>query len=40
MSGMDNHQAGMGTMGEFKTPEMEGDPGLYDSSTLPRRDVG
>ena len=27
MSGMDNHQAGMGTMGEVKTPEMEGHPG-------------
>ena len=26
-SGMDNHQAGMGTMGELKTPEMEGYPG-------------
>jgi arylsulfatase len=27
MSGMDNHQAGMGTMGEVKTTEMEGHPG-------------
>ena len=27
MSGMDNHRAGLGTMGEFKTPEMEGHPG-------------
>ena len=27
MSGMDNHQAGMGTMGELKTSEMEGHPG-------------
>jgi arylsulfatase A-like enzyme len=27
MSGVDNHQAGMGTMGELKTPEMEGHPG-------------
>ena len=27
MSGMDNHQAGLGTMGELKTPEMEGHPG-------------
>jgi arylsulfatase A-like enzyme len=27
MSGVDNHQAGMGTMGEIKTPEMEGHPG-------------
>lgn len=27
MSGTDNHQAGMGTMGELKTAEMEGHPG-------------
>ena len=27
LSGMDNHRAGLGTMGEFKTPEMEGHPG-------------
>lgn len=27
LSGMDNHLAGIGTMGEFKTPEMEGYPG-------------
>ena len=27
MSGMDNHRAGMGTMGELKTLEMEGHPG-------------
>jgi arylsulfatase len=27
MSGMDNHQAGLGTMGEIKTPQMEGHPG-------------
>ncbi len=27
LSGVDNHQAGMGTMAEFKTPEMEGHPG-------------
>ena len=27
MSGLDNHQAGLGTMGELKTPEMEGHPG-------------
>lgn len=27
LSGVDNHLAGMGTMGEFKTPEMEGHPG-------------
>jgi arylsulfatase len=26
-SGIDNHRAGMGTMGEVKTPEMEGHPG-------------
>jgi arylsulfatase A-like enzyme len=27
LSGMDNHLAGMGTMGEIKTEEMEGHPG-------------
>jgi arylsulfatase len=27
LSGVDNHQAGLGTMGEFNTPEMEGYPG-------------
>jgi arylsulfatase A-like enzyme len=27
LSGVDNHRAGMGTMGEIKTPEMEGHPG-------------
>jgi len=27
LSGMDNHLAGIGTMGEFKTPEMDGYPG-------------
>ncbi len=27
LSGTDNHVAGMGTMGEIKTPEMEGHPG-------------
>jgi arylsulfatase A-like enzyme len=27
MSAVDNHQAGMGTMGELKTPEMESHPG-------------
>ncbi len=27
MSGLDNHQAGLGTMGELKTQEMEGHPG-------------
>jgi arylsulfatase len=27
LSGMDNHRAGLGTMGEVKTPEMEGHPG-------------
>ena len=27
MSGVDNHRAGLGTMGEVKTPEMEGHPG-------------
>jgi arylsulfatase len=27
LSGIDNHRSGMGTMGEIKTPEMEGHPG-------------
>nr|CAM58126.1 arylsulfatase A [uncultured marine microorganism] len=27
LSGVDNHLAGIGTMGEFLTPEMEGFPG-------------
>jgi arylsulfatase len=27
LSGIDNHLAGMGTMGEIRTPEMEGRPG-------------
>jgi arylsulfatase len=27
LSGVDNHRAGIGTMGELKTPEMEGHPG-------------
>jgi len=27
LSGVDNHQAGLGTMGEMKTPEMDGYPG-------------
>jgi len=27
LSGMDNHRAGLGTMGELKTPEMEDHPG-------------
>jgi arylsulfatase len=27
LSGVDNHRAGLGTMGELKTPEMEGNPG-------------
>ncbi len=26
-SGIDNHRAGLGTMGEVKTPEMDGHPG-------------
>jgi len=26
-SGIDNHRAGLGTMGEIKTPEMDGHPG-------------
>lgn len=47
LSGVDNHRAGMGTMGEIKTPEMEGHPGyvgylnfevaanIYRSKTAP-----
>jgi len=27
MTGVDNHRAGMGTMSEFHTPEMDGNPG-------------
>lgn len=27
LSGMDNHQAGLGTMGEFRPPETKGNPG-------------
>jgi arylsulfatase A-like enzyme len=27
LSGMDNHRAGLGTMGELRTPEMDGYPG-------------
>ena len=27
LSGVDNHRAGLGTMGEMKTPETEGHPG-------------
>ena len=27
LSGVDNHQAGLGTMGELRVPEMEGHPG-------------
>ena len=27
LSGVDNHRAGIGTMGELKTPEMDGYPG-------------
>ena len=27
LSGVDNHRAGLGTMGEMKTPEMEDHPG-------------
>jgi arylsulfatase len=27
LSGVDNHQAGLGSMGEFHTPEMDGYPG-------------
>jgi arylsulfatase A-like enzyme len=40
LSGVDNHRAGMGTMGELKTPEMEGHPGYvgylnFEVATLP-----
>ncbi|MDH3623013.1 MAG: arylsulfatase [Myxococcales bacterium] len=40
LSGMDNHRAGLGTMGEFVTPEMEGIPGYagylnFEVATLP-----
>ena len=40
LSGMDNHRAGLGTMGEFKTPEMDGFPGYagylnFEVATLP-----
>ena len=40
LSGTDNHVAGMGTMGEIKTPEMEGHPGYvgylnFDVAALP-----
>jgi arylsulfatase len=40
LSGMDNHRAGMGTMGEVRTPEMDGYPGYagylnFEVSALP-----
>jgi arylsulfatase A-like enzyme len=40
LSGVDNHQAGLGTMGELTTPEMEGVPGYegylnFDVASLP-----
>lgn len=40
LSGMDNHRAGLGTMGEVTTPEMEGVPGYegylnFDVASLP-----
>jgi len=40
LSGVDNHQAGLGTMGELTTPEMEGVPGYegylnFDVAPLP-----
>ena len=40
LSGMDNHLAGMGTMGEIRTEEMEGHPGYagylnFEVSALP-----
>ena len=40
LSGVDNHRAGLGTMGEMTTPDMEGIPGYegylnFDVATLP-----
>ena len=40
LSGVDNHLAGIGTMGEFHTPEMDGHPGYagylnFEVSALP-----
>ena len=40
LSGVDNHRAGLGTMGEMTTPEMKGIPGYegylnFDVATLP-----
>jgi len=40
LSGMDNHRAGIGTMGELRTPEMDGYPGYvgylnFEVATLP-----
>ena len=40
LSGVDNHKAGLGTMGELTTPEMEGIPGYeghlnFDVAALP-----
>lgn len=40
LSGVDNHKAGLGTMGELTTPEMEGVPGYegylnFDVAALP-----
>jgi arylsulfatase len=40
LSGVDNHRAGLGTMGELKTPEMKDVPGYegylnFDVATLP-----
>jgi arylsulfatase len=37
MSGTDNHVAGMGTMGELMTPEMEGHPGYESGISVTRR---
>ncbi len=41
LSGMDNHRAGLGTMEEFVTPEMEGHPGYagylnFEVAALPQ----
>ncbi len=47
LSGVDNHRAGLGTMGEMKTPEMEGNPGYagylnFEVAALPEvlKDAG
>jgi arylsulfatase len=37
LSGIDNHLAGIGTMGEIRTAEMEGQRGTPDSVSRPDR---